>query len=450
MASTSSMSAPSAEFAQLERSLLSTQTPLDARFRALFELRGLANAGSEADAHAAIDIIARGFSDDSALLKHELAYVLGQIANPYANASLVAVLKNTAEDPMVRHEAAEALGAISSPESLPVLQEYINDADVSVRETCELAIEKIKYDHGDEAKAARAQREAAQAARPALSADADADAHEHAGEQDEDEAFAPIDPAPSFASAALSGGSGSSSSSSRTAADAEAAAPSVGSLSSSPYHTRDLLTSYRTTLLAGDKLSLWERYRAMFSLRNVVHAAARASEKCQQTAAKTADAIVRQEQSQLAAEWDKVGNDAVLALADGLQDKSALFRHEICFVFGELSHPASIPSMIRVLADSAEHEMVRHEAAEALGGIAEEAAESSGDQADAERASIDDVVKELKRWAEDMNAPRVVRESCIVALDEMAYNNDPTQFQRVEGSGLAADVPSLPASVAAA
>ncbi|KAK0539357.1 deoxyhypusine hydroxylase [Tilletia horrida] len=450
MASTSSMSAPSAEFAQLERSLLSTQTPLDARFRALFELRGLANAGSEADAHAAIDIIARGFSDDSALLKHELAYVLGQIANPYANASLVAVLKNTAEDPMVRHEAAEALGAISSPESLPVLQEYINDADVSVRETCELAIEKIKYDHGDEAKAARAQREAAQAARPALSADADADAHEHAGEQDEDEAFAPIDPAPSFASAALGGGSGSSSSSSRTAADAEAAAPSVGSLSSSPSHTRDLLTSYRTTLLAGDKLSLWERYRAMFSLRNVVHAAARASEKCQQTAAKTADASVRQEQSQLAAEWDKVGNDAVLALADGLQDKSALFRHEICFVFGELSHPASIPSMIRVLADSAEHEMVRHEAAEALGGIAEEAAESSGDQADAERASIDDVVKELKRWAEDMNAPRVVRESCIVALDEMAYNNDPTQFQRVEGSGLAADVPSLPASVAAA
>ncbi|KAE8255870.1 hypothetical protein A4X03_0g5497 [Tilletia caries] len=94
--------------------------------------------------------------------------------------------------------------------------------------------------------------------------------------------------------------------------------------------------------------------------------------------------------------------------------------------------------------------MVRHEAAEALGGgIAEEAAESDPPHTDAKPAagqqvSIDDVVKELKRWAKDMNAPRVVRESCIVALDEMAYNNDPTQFQRV------ADVPSLPPSIAAA
>ncbi|KAL9936898.1 hypothetical protein V8E36_004133 [Tilletia maclaganii] len=426
------MTAADANFAQLERSLLSSATPLDARFRALFELRGLA-AASESDAHTAIDIIARGFSDDSALLKHELAYVLGQIANPHADAHLIAVLKNRAEDPMVRHEAAEALGAISSVESLKVLEEYVHDEDVSVRETCELAIEKIKYDQSDEAKRARARREAA----------------------DDDEAFAPIDPAPSFASAALGNG-GASSSRTGAAADAEAAAQSVQSLSSSPSHTRELLASYRTTLLAGDKLSLWERYRAMFSLRNVVHAAARASERAQAKAARSGDASVRQEQSALAEEWEKTGNEAVLALADGLQDKSALFRHEICFVFGELSHPASIPSMLRVLADSNEHEMVRHEAAEALGGIAEEAADAEDEAPPAstssggEQVTIADVIKELKRWAEDLNAPRVVRESCIVALDEMAYNNDPTQFQRVEGSGLGTDVPSLPPTAAAA
>ncbi|KAE8221953.1 hypothetical protein CF319_g4778 [Tilletia indica] len=444
------------EFTQLEQSLLSSDTPLDARFRSLFELRGLASV-SESDAQKAIDIIARGFADDSALLKHELAYVLGQIANPHANTHLVAVLKNRKEEPMVRHEAAEALGAISSIDSLPVLQEYINDEDVSVRETCELAIEKIKYDHSEEAKQARAQREAAQATRVAKDETADIDAHT-AGDLDEDEAFAPIDPAPSFSSAALgaaaAAASGASSSSSRATAAAEAAAQPVHSLSSNPTHSRELLVSYRTTLLAGDKLPLWERYRAMFSLRNVVHAAARASEKCRYNAAKTTDTTVRSENSQLALDWDKVGNEAVLALADGLQDKSALFRHEICFVFGELSHPASIPSMLRVLADSEEHEMVRHEAAEALGGIAEEAAESeaqpdagiaaAAQQGEQQQVSIDDVVKELKRWAEDMNAPRVVRESCIVALDEMAYNNDPTQFQRV------ADVPSLPSSIAAA
>ncbi|KAL9940484.1 hypothetical protein V8E36_001189, partial [Tilletia maclaganii] len=114
--------------------------------------------------HTAIDIIARGFSDDSALLKHELAYVLDQIANPHANAHLIAVLRNRAEDPMMRHEAAEALGAISSVESLEVLEEYVHDENVSVRETCELAIEKLKYDQSDEAKRARARREAAQQA----------------------------------------------------------------------------------------------------------------------------------------------------------------------------------------------------------------------------------------------------------------------------------------------
>ena len=42
------------------------------------------------------------------------------------------------------------------------------------------------------------------------------------------------------------------------------------------------------------------------------------------------------------------------------------------------------------------------------------------------------VIALLQRYAGDASAPRVVRESCVVALDEIAYNNDPTQFQRVE------------------
>jgi deoxyhypusine monooxygenase len=45
-----------------------------------------------------------GFHDSSALLKHELAYCLGQMKNPASLPVLESVLKNTSEDAMVRHE----------------------------------------------------------------------------------------------------------------------------------------------------------------------------------------------------------------------------------------------------------------------------------------------------------------------------------------------------------
>jgi len=54
---------------------------------------------------------------------------------------------------MVRHEAAEALGAISSLDSLPVLRKYLDDPAREVRETCEIAVDKIVFDHSEEGKA---------------------------------------------------------------------------------------------------------------------------------------------------------------------------------------------------------------------------------------------------------------------------------------------------------
>ena len=45
-----------------------------------------------------------GFKDESALLKHELAYCLGQMKNPVALPVLQEVLADANEDPMVRHE----------------------------------------------------------------------------------------------------------------------------------------------------------------------------------------------------------------------------------------------------------------------------------------------------------------------------------------------------------
>lgn len=45
-----------------------------------------------------------GFSDASALLKHECAYCLGQLQDPYAIPYLTQVLKDVHQDAMVRHE----------------------------------------------------------------------------------------------------------------------------------------------------------------------------------------------------------------------------------------------------------------------------------------------------------------------------------------------------------
>ena len=65
--------------------------------------------------------------DTSALLKHELAYCLGQMLNVTAVPILTSVLEDIAENSMVRHEAAEALGAIALPESIAVLEKYLHD-----------------------------------------------------------------------------------------------------------------------------------------------------------------------------------------------------------------------------------------------------------------------------------------------------------------------------------
>jgi|SRR5258706_12964971 len=95
---------------------------------------------------------ALGFTDQSALLKHELAYVLGQMKNPSALPTLERVLRDLKEDPMVRHEAAEAMGAISSAQSIPTLKEFLNDERQEVRETCEIALAKVEWDNSEDGK----------------------------------------------------------------------------------------------------------------------------------------------------------------------------------------------------------------------------------------------------------------------------------------------------------
>ena len=138
--------------------------------------------------------------------------------------------------------------------------------------------------------------------------------------------------------------------------------------------TNDDIESLRQKLV-DPSLPLFTRYRAMFSLRNLspTHPA------------------------------------AIHALASAFTSKepSALFKHEVAFIFGQILSPLSVPALICVLEDEGENEMVRHEAAEALGGIATE-----------------DCLPVLRKWMTKEDAPQVVRESCVVAIDmwEVSWN----------------------------
>lgn len=277
------------------------------RFRALFNLKCIgAESTNQEEVEKAIDYIAESFKDDSELLKHEVAYVLGQTKNLYAAQHLRDVLKNDKQQIMVRHEAAEALGALGDKDSLLLLEDYFkNDPSLEIKQTCELAIERIKWENSEKAKS----------------------------ENLETSLYTSIDPAPPM-----------------------------------PSDQESKIEKLQKLLNDQDK-PLFERYRAMFRLR------------------------------------DLGTDEACLALASGLEDDpSALFKHEIAYVFGQLCNPVTVPALIKILKDEREAGMVRHEAAEALGSIA-----------------TDECLPVLQSFLNDKE--QVVRDSAVVALDMYEYEN---------------------------
>lgn len=144
----------------LRESLCSEATRLPVRFRALFSLKHLACQPQGASAEAAMDAIGAAFASPSALLKHELAYCLGQTRNLYAVPPLRKCLADLEEDPMCRHEAAEALGAIGHDSNLDILFEYRDrkGENVAVKETCEIAIARIEWENSEERKQEKLRR----------------------------------------------------------------------------------------------------------------------------------------------------------------------------------------------------------------------------------------------------------------------------------------------------
>lgn len=100
-------SVPLSSIDSVKRTLVDQSRPMKERFRALFTLKNLAGA-------PCIDAISECFTDPSALLKHEAAFCLGQMQDKHAIPTLIKVLQDTNQEPIVRHEA----GIIIYPERI--------------------------------------------------------------------------------------------------------------------------------------------------------------------------------------------------------------------------------------------------------------------------------------------------------------------------------------------
>ncbi|KAG7342636.1 heat repeat-containing protein [Nitzschia inconspicua] len=85
--------------------------------------------------------------EHGSLLRHEFAYVLGQMQTGQACQTLETLLQKDDDCVMVRHEAAEALGAIASTTSIPALQDTQTKYQGICNEladTCRLALNRIR------------------------------------------------------------------------------------------------------------------------------------------------------------------------------------------------------------------------------------------------------------------------------------------------------------------
>lgn len=128
--------------ANLRKTLCDEQERMFQRMRALFALRNIGGRD-------AVESLAAAFDSSSALLKHEIAYVLGQMQDDHAVPHLISRLEDLKEDVMVRHEAAEALGAIGNRTAMSTLEKFADDEEVVVAESCEVAIDLLNWVSSD-------------------------------------------------------------------------------------------------------------------------------------------------------------------------------------------------------------------------------------------------------------------------------------------------------------
>ena len=137
---------------ELEKNLMDTSAPLFKRYRAMFALRDLASPPDLPTAIPAVLALAKGFADSSALFRHEIAFVFGQLSHPASIPALTEALSNTSEASMVRHEAAEALGSLGEePGVEDILKGFLKDKEKVVRESVLVALDMAEYEASGDA-----------------------------------------------------------------------------------------------------------------------------------------------------------------------------------------------------------------------------------------------------------------------------------------------------------
>ena len=134
---------PSTNVNELKTILIDEGASLFLRYRAMFALRNLRN-------DEGVLALCCGLSYGSELFKHEIAFVLGQLQRDVSVPFLTKVLEDRSENEMVRHECAEALGAIGSEDCLKVLNKYLGDDKQVVKESCEIALDMCEYENSPE------------------------------------------------------------------------------------------------------------------------------------------------------------------------------------------------------------------------------------------------------------------------------------------------------------
>jgi hypothetical protein len=94
----------SAELSILESQILSSDRDITKKYRALFTLRNIATPAAAGVLEKCLLQTEHDEGDRSALLKHEVAYALGQIGLASSLETLSKVLADATCHPMVRHE----------------------------------------------------------------------------------------------------------------------------------------------------------------------------------------------------------------------------------------------------------------------------------------------------------------------------------------------------------
>lgn len=136
---------------RLEQELLDQKLPLFRRYRSMFALRDLASPSNIPTAEEAVLSLAKGFADPSALFRHEIAFVFGQLGHPASIPALTATLSNLNEASMVRHEAAEALGSLGDQCGVKeILKTFLNDKDQIVQQSIVVALDMADYETSDQ------------------------------------------------------------------------------------------------------------------------------------------------------------------------------------------------------------------------------------------------------------------------------------------------------------